>query len=579
MKKVLLTIPLILILFGCQKEEKQSINEISPSYPIVEEPFFSSEYDMKVNAFAKSISAAIRNNSNVRTLIMEEVKEMKDGDYDVLLTDISQKTTRVSDEKLQTKANNGFLTFSEIINSYYPGVKSTSEDILSQLESENPDLQIAVPVHAEDWDPETYVPVVAFIPEGYKEYVTETVPGYDAEGNYVEVDAINAPEVPVIVISKNERMERVTATIPDSGEAPQAPTNLVAIATNTNILLTWSHAGGAQFYRVYRKGPNQNNFSQVGVSNGANNKSYSDNDLSANITYQYYVRAFCVIYRDGKPQLAGSEPSNIVVETAPSVPSPLTSFSLIPTSRKLDIRWTRGNTPVSNVVLQQRGPSETTFSTIFTTSGFDSNYLYTPTQKGVRNDFRIFNRNNIGDSDALYDFIYPPYRNVSDLSRVYIKKMKYTDGSVEGWLQGAPEFYVKVFSTDGQSAQEKYLYFQFEGGHSVREYAFNSGNLAYTWPGITDFNKELYSAIVFEVYEDDGSAQDEEHSGSIPIKFKLGDYISLETAIPYSYKTRADDDYCGHYDLYYYVNSDDWLPMSYYGLEINISESNTYIEN
>ena len=55
-------------------------------------------------------------------------------------------------------------------------------------------------MHAEDWNPEEYVPVVAFLPEDYCDATVTEIPGYDAAGNFVWIDAINIPENPVIVV-------------------------------------------------------------------------------------------------------------------------------------------------------------------------------------------------------------------------------------------------------------------------------------------------------------------------------------------------------------------------------------------
>lgn len=149
-----------------------------------EEPEFTNTYDCQLNELAKALNLAVQASSNVRQFVRTEVMRRFDGDYDFLIDDAINKKIKFSDEMIVTRSGLSERSFGEIIRDYLPTTKS-GNDILTELQKQYPDLQVAVPVHAIEWDPETYVPVVAFIPDDYDDSTTLSVPGYDANGNYV----------------------------------------------------------------------------------------------------------------------------------------------------------------------------------------------------------------------------------------------------------------------------------------------------------------------------------------------------------------------------------------------------------
>lgn len=216
----------------------------------------------------------------MKTLIHEEVLKQLDGDYDVLMKDVTKKAVRCEDALL-TKGSDNMITVGDLINLYLPvETKSiSSESVLDQLKRENPNLQIAVPIHAEEWDPTTYTPVVAFLPEDYNDDV-EVIYGYNSKGEYVAIDAINEPDVPVIIISQNERQnnfdEYLIPNYPirslDSSPTvsmPSAPSNLsVNLSPRSTIVLSWNCADSVSYYRVWRKGPGESTFENIGNSDG-----------------------------------------------------------------------------------------------------------------------------------------------------------------------------------------------------------------------------------------------------------------------------------------------------------------------
>ena len=103
------------------------------------------------------------------------------------------------------RGGGSIVTVSDLFNELYPATKSISrEEILKTLVEMYPLMQISVPFHADIWE-EGYIPTVIFLDEEYQENVTKFVKGYNADGSEVWVDAINPPNVPVIVVGFNER--------------------------------------------------------------------------------------------------------------------------------------------------------------------------------------------------------------------------------------------------------------------------------------------------------------------------------------------------------------------------------------
>lgn len=68
-------------------------------------------------------------------------------------------------------------------------------------------LDVAVPVRLAEWDPSSYVPLVAFEPTGVPEDRIDRLKAYDADGDVHYLDARTAPDRPVVVVGLNERTD------------------------------------------------------------------------------------------------------------------------------------------------------------------------------------------------------------------------------------------------------------------------------------------------------------------------------------------------------------------------------------
>jgi len=149
-------------------------------------------------AIAKALNDVI-NDVEVRTFIKAESMKQFDGDYNFLIHDA-----------LEHRFEDG-STFADKLSTGF----DTKEGFVSYIEA-NRTLQIAVPIHCETWNSEDYVPAITFIDDSYDEQTTEYILAYNQEGTPTALDAQSEPDVPVVVISLNERTDENGQVVNDT---------------------------------------------------------------------------------------------------------------------------------------------------------------------------------------------------------------------------------------------------------------------------------------------------------------------------------------------------------------------------
>ena len=499
---LLVSLAASLALSSCSKEQDVT-EESTPVATIVrtEEPTFTCPHDAGLNMLAKAVSQAVRNNPGMRQFIHSESLLCFDGDYDFLISKAMDKPVSVSNGEVRTRSGLTEMTFGEMVGMYLPKTKS-GEDLLASLQEQYPDLQVAVPIHAGAWDPESYTPVVVFLPEDYKEFETETLPGYDAEGQYVEVDAIQAPNVPVIVLSHNERMSLLEGTEEEVDQHPAVPQNLSAVCAQESILLTWTHPG-AMVYFIWRKALGETQFQQIGISSGSANQSFEDTAIAAETYYQYYVIAANYELTSNGLVYYYSGPSAIVTAQSPARLSALTSFGVAPSGTSLRFSWTGGDAS-SDLVIEEKGPSSSGYSEIYRAATWNSYWYKVPSNRGLRHEYIAYRSNALSQSDTKEAVIYPPFRNTNYTSHTYARKLN-IGHNMDGWAQGAPEFYMKVLGLDpaGNAAVINTVWMYFSGGYKDKEESFTNKDI-YSWV-YGALKNEWLSRIDLALYESDAT--------------------------------------------------------------------------
>jgi len=517
-----------------------------------------SDYNRDLFNVCKSISASLKESVAARQLINVQVNKKIDGDYDVLLRSIAECPLNVSDEYADTKSG-AMESFGDLLNKHMPEdyvQTKSSSDVIGLLGELYPNMQISIPVHADEWDPDTYIPIVAFIPEDYDEDTTDSVMGISSEGTTVEIDAHRVPEQPVIVVSMNERAESVGDN--QSVNVPSSPQKLSGLPSFSSIDLSWERVPECDMYYIWRKTQGQNNYVHVGTLNGVNNNTYCDGSINANQYYWYYVTAVKQIIDETTSQpilIIESDPSNSVVVKAPNVPQGLMNFNVsLITNSIADYRWNNNGESqgeicidyyvpgiINNYRSYKRLPGNTTSAT---------GPLY---YRGRRYVFKAYRASSLGQSDPGYDFCYSPYRDITSTSNVYIKKLEYS-GGLEGWLQGAPEFYIKLFYYDNEKlAKESTVELKFDKAMQTQKTFSN--RLAFVFPEAQLSRTTWFSSLCFYLYESDG----DKHNWKINISPSIAvkkDSLDLSFSLgSVSFNLDKQDDPLGYNTLYYYQDT------------------------
>lgn len=555
---------LAIVAISCNKTSSVMPDVIDPELgetvlTQVEEPVFTSSHDVLLSQMAKLVNKVVRENGGMRSFIHSETLKRFDGDYEFLISDAMDKPVDRVITKTESESGQEAITFGTLLQSYLSETKS-GISLLEELQAQYPDLQVAVPVHAQEWNPDTYIPVVVFEPEGYDDATTLVVPGYDAEGRYVELDATSVPDDPVIVISHNEGICYVPSLEPIIDPSPAfllAPTNLTGAATDSGIVLSWEYGENCIGYQVWRKGQNDTQFINIANTLGQTNRGYQDTQVAVNATYQYYVIAYD---RD-----AISMPSNYITVVGPDVVEPLASFMVIPSGIQLECEWTHGQVPYADVVIEHKGPDDANYSTLHRTTDWSTNYCFTPSDRGRRHNFRVYRDNGNSQSDALTDFIYPPYRNTNAASHVYLKKIEYPLG-LEGWLRGDAEFDIVITSYDNatNTTHKDSLFLRTPTGEDISV-------LLKEWR-CHDVERDWYSVISIHMIEKD-SGSNMEMNLNVKKTTKDSNGIITEIAGVIRQIIRDEDDNCGSRDLYYYDNPEQVMPFPLEGVVVTISEN------
>ena len=553
------------------------------------------DYDDIMGQFALSVNQAMRENAEFRQLVHEHSLEQFDGDYDVLLKHVADEPITVEDETVVTRSADGTVTVKDLLNAYFPNdekkTRNSDVNMIEALRKQYPSLQISVPVHAEDWNPEEYVPVVAFLPEDYCDATVTEIPGYDADGNFVWIDAINIPDKPVIVVGLCERTDangelldryNPDAVYPLQGNvvydtrgwgatASDAPTNLAANRVTTGIALSWEHSGAANGFYIYRKTAKGGTYKKIATVTGSN-KTYFDYSLVSNEYYYYYVSAYSVGGTLGSQQIAESGQSNVVFVQAPAAPAALSSFTTHYSGKNVELRWNNDGDNSSRVVIEYMVPEyQSGYQRLITKSGGVNNYIYSPKYRGTKITYRAYRENTIGNSDAVYDFIYPPYRNADASSPVYVKQIKFTDWSLERWPAGKPEFYLKVVGAtdDGKTYEiQDQVEFNFDSKSNISQ-VFKDKKVV-DWRCFSD--QDWYSMITFCLEEYDLPNAAISFKISADIGVKIADALEVRTGAELGVQFSNKGEMCGNASIYYFDNPEQWVVFPNYGVQMLISE-------
>ena len=549
---------------ACSKDEVEN-RQKPPVY------FEANEYNTDLNDFSIAVSNALRSNHEFRKVIKDEALLMIDGDYDVLLKRILDRKVSPSESSLKSGMSN--YSVKDLLNDSHPGKSKglkTTASLIETLSADYPYLQIAVPVNAEQWNEASYIPTVTFLPAEYDDGITKSLIGYDSYGRLVEVDVINEPSDPVIVIGENERM--YLQSEPGDAVMPATPSNLTGVQTESGIRLCWTMPAGTSAFNttgfyVYRKSTSETDYIKIYSVNGAYTRSYDDNAIEASRSYSYYIMSH--------NQGVTSEPSNYITMTAPNYPKPVLSFDAIQNSgNEVELRWQNDH---SQYILETRlyrhivGVTGT-YQILRSFTPNQQGYFDTNIEPGRKIIYKVNHVTSVGESNAKYDFIQVPYRDISKKSPVFIKKINFADWTIERWVAGKPEFYITVTNVDAEKKTPYIVQDEIICNFSDRSSTSQTfyGKKVLDWqPGY------WFDMLSFYALEYDRSLGKLTVNASVGYNKKNIAKTGLDTSAGIDYAVTFSDkgEKCGNSYLNYFDVPMQWIVFPNYGVKILISDN------
>jgi hypothetical protein len=370
-----------------------------------------------------------------------------------------------------------------------------------------PDLQIAVPVHTEQMKNIKFIPAVTFLQEEFDEGVTDFMVGFRGD-TIVLLDARIKPDKAVVVIGMCERTQRgilIDRRLAYENVTPPTPMNLTGQVVEFGIYLTWTMPSGTNMsnvsgYRIYRKAGTEVNYTLLATTLGHTNREYADQNVRDNVTYRYYVEAY--------NEYQTSDASNYFTITA-ARPNGVSAFAVEQEALNIvKLSWSFAQNDYNgNVNIYKRIiGSSTSYNNPFVTLPMPADdYFDTNITPGKTVEYKIERTTAIGTSTPKYDFIYTPYRDMNNYSKVFIKKIKYDKISkIEAWGKGAPEFKIKVLGINGSNTTELaelFIRLDSRNDNVWTTVSSSSSTVTNYWkPGKYNW----YESISFYFVEDDG---------------------------------------------------------------------------
>jgi hypothetical protein len=549
-----------LIFQSCTKSE----TDIEKSEPL-SELFEKNEVNNELKDLSLALNKVIVGNKEFRQVLKRGVLQKFDGDYNVLLTNFVKE--KVKDETNMVKTGIIEHTVLDILEqSYIEQAKKEplKSDItyIEEMLKKHPRLQIAIPVNAENWESDSFVPVIAFVPSEFEEGVTKTISGYDKDGKIVHLSTEIEPTEPVIVINFNERIIDPGDILPDG--IPDTPT-LAAFTTQSGIRLTWNMPATSNYmnvdgYSIYRKGANTN-FVYISSVYGFNNKAFDDNTVESTASYSYYVvSTFSGVESNG---------SNIVTLAAPNKPkAPLSFKAILHSKYEAELRWDNDHSQyISKTNIHKRVVANSNYWFWNSFNPDINNTFDRSLTEGKKTEYKIEHVTDMGVSNAKYDFVIVPYRNPAEYSSIIIKRIEFTDWALESWINGAPEFKIDIMSANENSKVTGPVTGQIIIHFDKRTKSENFAKVVYnTWkPGI------WYEVFTFHAAEFDAIEWNVTFNLSAKYGFKLDSLnLGLDAAASAGFKYNFGSKMCGYSYLHYFDPKTKILTFPNYGTKITI---------
>jgi hypothetical protein len=192
---LLILLAVLTVFNGCQKDETVNIT-VNDEIDISSINLSVSQRDVIIENLASVLASAI-NEKNIRTFLHNEIAKQFTNDYDILYPLIKNKMVEVNGNEL--------VSFED----YLIRTASDNNIDISLLVNFTPffkNLQISSPVYFDNWDFETYKPVVISLPVNYSTTDKLQVNGYLSDGSTIKILEDDIKE-PILLVRQAERVD------------------------------------------------------------------------------------------------------------------------------------------------------------------------------------------------------------------------------------------------------------------------------------------------------------------------------------------------------------------------------------
>lgn len=591
-----LSVTFVVVVYRCTKEQftnnetndvtlKSATQQNDLSQDIKMRRF---NYDHGTQRIAFAVAKALKN-IEFRKHIKDEASKKVDGDFEILLKDVVDQNVKGTSKKFKS-----YLAESSQANDRLKldrktyDFRSFKDNFIDSVKKDIPKLIIAVRGPVENWDPDTYQPLVVYLHSGFKES-DKTINAIDKDGNIVPIDLSKKPENPVVVVMMSERHDEngnlktwynqntqnntnslksakisVNSVVPSllstsetseplSCTSPQTPANLTATQVQSGIRLTWTNPTNYNLMYVIHEIQRNDGSGYFLLINlyGDETEWIDTYNMTPLKQYFYKVR---VIYKSKQGNCYSSWA--YCNATSGNAPSAITNFTVNnASSSQMELNWTNNTSEFRTGTKIERF-----------IAGFDAGYKLINTVTSDKNGYvdlfndisyashlikyRVTAVNNFGYSNSVYDSQYNPYRNNGE--PLVINSMHIDDVSaVESWLRGDPDFLLTVATmnslTDGDAVKIKD---KLALGYNTRDNDCEMNHVLCYW-----YNTFYKSVMSFHLLEEDDDIINGNCSISLtvkaPVKTPLGE-ITIDGKANITINFDGDDEDCGTaYHMYW----------------------------
>jgi len=153
-------------------------------------------------------------NPSVRQLVKSVVVNSPDGDFNILLDQLSKSTITGkynSTNYIKQKTEYGNYLEGILNGNNTPQARATKSTFsLADLLTQNPLLQLSIPVWDDErvlnWDIQNEIPLVTIVPESSNIKNLNSIEAFDHEGNSYSLSTKTPPDQLVVVIKQSERI-------------------------------------------------------------------------------------------------------------------------------------------------------------------------------------------------------------------------------------------------------------------------------------------------------------------------------------------------------------------------------------